>query len=102
MVWQAETSSYISEIGGVFCMDKQINRTKIFATANKLIKKGHSRSEAFGMAWAKARKIRLFPFKYRCTMCGGTHEVTAKKFALVGIIDVALIALFILILTGQV
>lgn len=82
-------------------MDSQFNRTKIFAHANKLIKRGRSRSEAFGIAWAKARKVKLFPLQYKCSMCGGTHQVTAKSAAFVGIANVGLIALLVLKLTGR-
>lgn len=84
-------------------MNNQFDRAIIFATANKLIRKGRSRSEAFGMAWAKAKnkKPEMFSIRYKCFMCGGTHEVTAKSAVFLGIANVGLIAFLVLKLTGR-
>lgn len=82
-------------------MDNKFNKAAICTAANRLIKKGRSRSEAFHMAWMKTRKVKLFPFQYKCGMCGGYHTATLKSAVFVGIANVGLIALLVLKLTGR-
>ena len=72
---------------------EKMNRAKICKTARKLMRKGYSRSEAFTIAWAKAKQP---PIKYKCFFCGGHHEIDGKSVAIIGMVNLALIGLLIL------
>ena len=82
-------------------INTQFNRVGVCAYANKLIKKGCSRSEAFNKAW-KREKNKIFPFEYKCLFCGGDHEVTATTALIMGGINAILIIVAVLKLTGQI